>query len=120
MASEKDTQARATTTKRTPSTTININTNSTRKQRPPQTETEQPVHTAEPAATSSTEGNTEPAKPRIYDQPQRMDSYSARQTLYASPLAATLYARFNPDDPREQPFEHAIFIDPRLSKRGFI
>ena len=81
---------------------------------------QQPDNTAEPAKTGSTPEVKE--RPPIYKEPQRLNNFAfgPDQPRLATPLAATLLARFDPNDPREQPAEHAVFIDSRLRKRGYI
>lgn len=118
LESPQKPQTRTRNPVRTPRTTININTSNNDDSGQPETQPEQPTHTPEP--TPPTQPET-PSKPLIYAEPQRLQFPNGdRENLYATPLAATLLARFNPDDPREQPFEHAIFIDHRLKQRGFI
>lgn len=79
---------------------------------------------SEPAPeTGSTE--TTPAPP-IYDRPQQLGDrfgpgiHPSREDSYASPLAATLFARFDPNNTDIQPSEHHIFVDDRMRQRGFI
>lgn len=99
-------------------TTINIHTSDTREQRQPKSETEQHEDTPKPTETERTEDTP---KPPIYDTVQRVyQSDAGREAHYATPLAATLFARFNPSDPREQPAEHYTFVDLRLKQRGYI
>lgn len=118
VAGKKEPQSGARTPARNARTTVNINLANTDDGRQPETETEQRPNTAEPNQAHQPE---ETPKPPIYKEPQRMVIHRGnREATYASPLAATLFARFDPNDTREQPAEHAIFIDGRLRERGYI
>lgn len=118
MAGEEKPQTGPRHPTRNAGTTINIHTSDTRKRRQPETEVEQPKDTAKPDTQVQPD---DPPKPPIYDKPQRFPlNNGPRENLIATPLAATLFARFDPNDPREQPAEHAIFIDHRLQQRGYI
>lgn len=118
LAGEKEPQTGTRNPSRNAGTTINIHTTNPGKRRQPETETKQPNDTAKPDPTAKPD---EPAKPPIYDKPQRFPLHNGpRENLVATPLAATLFARFDPNDPTEQPAEHAIFIDHRLRQRGYI
>lgn len=117
MASKEESQPGKPAIKRNAGTTININTDNSKRDGPPEAEIKQ--QPSSPASIEET-GPQDPPKAPLFREPQRLQSYSPREARYASPLAATLFARFNPNDPTEQPAEHAVFIDPRLSKRGFI
>lgn len=63
----------------------------------------------------------DPPKAPLFRKPQVYpDLGGTREVHYASPLAATLFARFDPNNSEEQPAEHAVFIDTRLQQRGYI
>lgn len=118
LAGPQEPQTRTRNPARNAGTTINIHTSNPGKRRQPETETEQPENTAKPNPAPQPDPTP---KPPIYDKPQRFPHNNGpRENLYATPLAATLFARFDPDDPNEQPAEHAIFIDHRLRQRGYI
>lgn len=117
MAGKEVTEPRKPATKRNAGTTININTSRPSGDRPPKDEAQQQPNPPTPTPEASP---PEPPKPPLFTEPQRLQSYSPREARVASPLAATLLARFNPNDPREQPAEHAVFIDSRLRERGYI
>lgn len=116
MASEEKSQTGTRTTKRTAGTTININTMGSRQPRDPEPKTKQ--HT-DPIAADAAPGAEDPPKPPLYDKPQMLFR-GDRETHYASPLAATLFARFDENYTGVQPSEFAVFNDTRLRDRGYI
>lgn len=122
LENKENTQSRPARTKRDAGTTININTSRTNGSRQSQDETEQYKNSTTLNTSSSNEEtqNEIGPEPIVYSETQFVKSYSPREARIASPLAATLFARFDPNDPREQPAEHAIFIDSRLAERGYI
>jgi len=118
VAGQKEPQPRPKSPGRTDGITINVNSPRPDRKRPDQGELKQHEDTAKPAPASEPEAVE---KPPIYDKPVRLNGHnSPREARYATPLAATLFARFDPNDPREQPAEHAIFVDRRLRTRGYI
>lgn len=116
VAGQEKPQTGPRTTKRTAGTTININTMDTGKPRQPEPKTEQHTDTA-PAPAAP--GPEEAPKPPVFTKPITY-SHTNREAVYASPLAATLFARFDPNYTGVQPCEFAVFEDIRLKQRGFI
>lgn len=99
--------------------TININTTNPSQHGNDKSETERRTDTSNDTTTEQSETTTKPKPPR-YTEPVTHDLPGAREKVAYSAIAATLFARFDPNDPREQPAEHIEFIDRRLSKHGFI
>lgn len=116
MAGQEKPKAGPRPTKRNAGTTININTvdNNEPRHTPPKTQ----QHTDTAPAPQTSEPQTTP-KPPIYDTPQVI-FHGHREAHYATPLAATLFARFDENYTGVQPCEFAVFEDLRLKQRGYI
>jgi len=117
VAGQEKSGTRTRVAKRTAGTVINIDTVGNNDVGRPQPEAEQHNDPAPAPAPSEPEA---PALP-IYDKYVPYTTpYDHRETVHASPLAATLFARFDPERTGVQPAEFAVFIDPRLRDRGHI
>jgi len=118
VAGKKEPQTGTRTVKRNAGTTININTVGDSKLGRVKPEAEQHGDTAAVAEASKPE---DPPKPPIFQKHVSFNNtYNARETHYASPLAATLFARFDENYPGVQPSEFAVFVDSRLKRNGYI
>lgn len=91
--------------------TINVNagsTDDTGKRRLAKPKTEQPKDTT----TTTEDTQLEEAKPPLYDKHQRLTSVNGDRTnRFATPLASTLFSRFDPDHTGVQPAEHYTYVD---------
>lgn len=117
VAGQEKSGARTRVAKRTAGTVINIDTVGNNDVGRSQPEAEQ--H-ADPAPTTQASEPETPALPIFEQYMPFRTPYDHRETVHASPLAATLFARFDANYPGVQPAEFAVFIDPRLRDRGHI
>lgn len=118
VAGKKEPQTGTRTVKRDAGTTININTVGDSKRRRAKPEVEQHDDTT---AVDETPKPEDPPKPPIFSKHVTFNNaYNGRETHYATPLAATLFARFDENYPGVQPSEFAVFVDSRLKRHGYI
>lgn len=99
-------------------TSITINTSAANPSgdgRHDKAEAEQPI----PAATPDTTDEPEVIRPPIYEHAQRLRGIgSDYQRTFATPLASTLFGRFDPQHTGVQPAEHYNYIDKQYIKYG--
>jgi len=78
---------------------------------------------ADTTGTPKTEGDQSPDRPKkepaYFEKGVRVRK-SPRENVVATGAFRTLAARFDPNDPREQPAEHWTFTDRRMLRRGHI
>lgn len=118
MAGEEKPQTGKRDPRRNATPVINVNTYHNSDAGRDEPKVEQHTDTSKPPEENKPQ---DPPRPPIFDRHVKMgNTHSPRETHYYTPLAATIFARFDENDPREQPAEHAVFIDTRLSQRGFI
>ena len=72
-----------------------------------------------PKPNSETNGDKKLLGP-MFDKPIPIATTAGGKAHYASPLAATLLARFDPSERRIQPAEDWVFHDRAFAKRGRI
>ena len=98
--------------------TINVNagpTDDTGKRRLAKPKAEQPVNPETPTPDTQ----PEEARPPIYEQHQRLATTdNDRAQRYATPLAATLFTRFDPNHTGVQPAEFYEYVDREYIRHG--
>jgi len=108
-------------TRRNNGVTINVNSPNTDttgngRDNPPQAQ--QPNNPANPPQADGTE---ELPKPVIYAEPQVFrDNQGHSNKRYATPLAATVFERFDPNYRGEQPAENYHYVDRDILTRGHL
>jgi len=117
VAGQEKSGARSRVAKRAPGTVINIDTVGNNDVGRAEPEAQQ--HN-DPAPAAEAPKLEDPALPIYEKYVPYSTPYDHRETVHASPLAATLFARFDPNRTGVQPAEFAVFIDPRLRDRGHI
>lgn len=118
VAGKKEPQTGTRTVKRNAGTTININTMGDSK--PGRVKPEAEQHTDTTPAVETPEPQDPPRPPIFSKHVSFNNAYNGRETHYATPLAATLFARFDENYSGVQPCEFAVFVDSRLKRNGYI
>lgn len=116
MESEKKSQTRQTTSG---GVTINLNTDPTVSSSKPPKPQRTPKQSEDTTSNVETSGAQTAPQPIIHRTPQRIYNTSGNQ-LTATPLAATLFARFNPRFNNPQPAEYYTYTDNVYKRRGHI
>lgn len=118
VAGQKTSQTRTRNTQRTTQQPNDENITPPNDSGQPEDNNQQNESTAKSDKTKQPENiNTPP----LYTTPQLYIRHNGnREATYASPLASTLLARLNPNDPRTQPGEYWDYTDLRYIRNGYI